>query len=297
MLAPVAAAYLFEQRAWPRARRVSGAANAEWRTCRAQRWRAISPGWPIRHARLRRRRKPANLISLKPGLNVGQWRDSQDGLAGGRYPFDVNAVFVPAAMTAIAKFVRSGVLTPYLTPEQHRALANAGRCADVWSREAPALFRVRISDADARRQITAYAADLGVSPTPALDCASWRRSRRECNRTRCAVQADSGPALRWWIRIAAAGSACGRTGATRRQHAAAVSRGPADRRRSAGGESGVCRCHSTASVGPDGLPRHGHLVLAASASGGRSRAPGCAARFAGSNRRSACAQRVNNCGR
>jgi hypothetical protein len=31
------------------------------------------------------------------------------------------------------------------------------------------LFRVRLTDADARRQITAYAADLGVSPTPALD--------------------------------------------------------------------------------------------------------------------------------
>ena len=106
---------------------------------------------------------------MKPGLSFGQWRDSQDGLAGGRYPFDVNAVFVPAAMTAIAQFVRSGVLEPYLTPEQRRALATAGEIADVWSREAPALFRVRITDADARRQITAYAADLGVSPTPALD--------------------------------------------------------------------------------------------------------------------------------
>jgi hypothetical protein len=60
--------------------------------------------------------QPANLISLKPGLSYGQWRDSQDGLAGGRYPFDVNVAFVPAAMAAIEKFVLSGMLEPYLSP-------------------------------------------------------------------------------------------------------------------------------------------------------------------------------------
>src|SRR6185369_5164775 len=41
--------------------------------------------------------------------------------------------------------------------------------ADVWTREAPALFRVQLSEADARRQITAYAQGLGVSATSALE--------------------------------------------------------------------------------------------------------------------------------
>ena len=86
------------------------------------------------------------------------------------------------------------------------------------------------------------------------------------------------------IRIAAAESACGTTGTTRRQHAATVSCGPADRCRSPRGQSGVCRCHSPAPVRSDGLSRHGHLVMAASASCSGSRAPGCAARPAGSNR-------------
>ena len=72
-------------------------------------------------------------------------------------------------MAAIEKFVLSGLLEPYVSPEQRRAIANAGDVADIWEREAPALFRVQISDADARRQITAYAAGLGVSPTSALD--------------------------------------------------------------------------------------------------------------------------------
>ena len=111
----------------------------------------------------------ANLISLKSGLSYGQWRDSQDGLAGGRYPFDVNVAFVPAAMTAIEEFMLSGLLEPYLSPEQRRALANAGDIADVWARRAPELFRVQLGEADARRQITAYAKGLGVSATAALD--------------------------------------------------------------------------------------------------------------------------------
>jgi hypothetical protein len=111
----------------------------------------------------------ANLISLKPGLKYGEWRDSQDGLAGGRYPYDVNVVFVPAAMAAIEKFVLAGLLEPYLSHDQRQAIANAGDMAVVWSREAPALFRVQLSNADGRREIAAYAKEQGVSAAHALD--------------------------------------------------------------------------------------------------------------------------------
>ncbi len=111
---------------------------------------------------------PDNLIALKPGLNAGEWRDSQDGLAGGRYPFDVNAVFVPAAMTAIAQLGRSGMLKNYLTPEQRKLLSNSNDIAAVWSREAPAKFLIRLAAADARRQVATYAENIGVSAVAAL---------------------------------------------------------------------------------------------------------------------------------
>jgi hypothetical protein len=169
MLAPVAAAWLIEQsrgRARVKAflaRRMpngelAGAALARNFAFVARSARAFAQD-PER----------TNLISLKPGIGVGEWRDSETGLAGGRYPFDVNVVFVPAAMAAIAKFVDSDVLKTYLTPEQRKELSSAREMADVWSRKAPALFRVRVSEADARRQITAYATELGVSPTLALN--------------------------------------------------------------------------------------------------------------------------------
>jgi hypothetical protein len=169
MLAPVAAAYLLDHdqgRARAKAFLARRMPNGE--TVGAALVRNFA--WVAQSARaFGQTPQPANLISLKPGLSYGQWRDSQDGLAGGRYPFDVNVAFVPAAMGAIEKFVLSGLLEPYLSPEQRKALANAGNVADVWSRDAPAMFRVRISEADARRQITAYAAELGVNAAPALD--------------------------------------------------------------------------------------------------------------------------------
>lgn len=113
--------------------------------------------------------RPVSLIALKDGLRVGQWRDSEEGLAGGRYPYDVNAALVPAAMAAIARFVRSGLLRPYLTESQQQSLADAEGSADIWSRKAPPLFRVELAAGLARHRIASYAASLGVSPTDALD--------------------------------------------------------------------------------------------------------------------------------
>ena len=109
---------------------------------------------------------------MKPGLKYGEWRDSQDGLAGGRYPFDVNVVFVPAAMAAIEKFVLSGLMEPYVSRDQRRTLATAGDMAVVWSREAPGLFRVQLSDADARRQISTYAERAGRECDAGARCAA-----------------------------------------------------------------------------------------------------------------------------
>ena len=51
-----------------------------------------------------------NLIALKDGIPVGQWRDSNDGLGSGRIPYDVNTGLMPAALRAIAVLSRAGAL-------------------------------------------------------------------------------------------------------------------------------------------------------------------------------------------
>lgn len=46
-----------------------------------------------------------NGIPLAEGVSVGNWRDSQEGLARGRYPGDVNAYLVPAALVAVGEIL------------------------------------------------------------------------------------------------------------------------------------------------------------------------------------------------
>jgi hypothetical protein len=112
--------------------------------------------------------RAANLIALKPGFSVGQWRDSNTGLGGGRYPYDVNAVFVPAALEAASRFFASGLLEPYLGPADRGIFSRAESMAQIWRANAGPLFDVSVPSATARRDITRYAAALNVSADAAL---------------------------------------------------------------------------------------------------------------------------------
>jgi glycogen debranching enzyme len=115
-----------------------------------------------------------NLVAIKPGRATGQWRDSQEGLGRGRYPYDVNVVFVPAALDATDRLVRSGLLAPYLSNDDRAALTGAGNDAAIWSSRAPDLFRVRIESDAARENIRNYAAAIGVSDGPSLSAVASR---------------------------------------------------------------------------------------------------------------------------
>lgn len=109
-----------------------------------------------------------NLIALKPGLNAGQWRDSGDGLGGGRVPYDVNAVFVPAALEAAGRFFDSGLLDPYLAGADREAFSRAKNMSNVWRKKAGSLFEVSIPSEIARQDIGRYAESLKVSSEAAL---------------------------------------------------------------------------------------------------------------------------------
>lgn len=110
----------------------------------------------------------AHLIALKTGVPVGEWRDSNDGLGGGRYPYDVNATLVPAALLAASDLYRSGLLSPYAKPADKALLDGLASMAAIWEAKAPPLFARTIAPADARQAIQAYADKAGVPATPAL---------------------------------------------------------------------------------------------------------------------------------
>ncbi|HEY0686052.1 MAG TPA: hypothetical protein VGD45_27160 [Steroidobacter sp.] len=116
--------------------------------------------------------RPANLVGIKEGRMTGQWRDSEEGLGRGRYAYDVNAVFVPAALGAVDRLLGSGLLDSYLNNSQKRTLQQASTQRRVWSSKAPPLFVVKLPPEQARSKIAAYAAAIGVDaskPLSALD--------------------------------------------------------------------------------------------------------------------------------
>ncbi|HTH73361.1 MAG TPA: hypothetical protein VL635_03050 [Trinickia sp.] len=138
-----------------------------------------------------------NLIHLRTGEIVGNWRDSTDGLGGGVYPYDVNAVLVPAALRAASRFLASGLLDPYLGAADRTALADAAQEASVWESAAPALFEVTISQAQAAQAASSYAAQAGV-PTgtpPAGPVSFYALSLDEQGNPISVLNSDGGFAL------------------------------------------------------------------------------------------------------
>lgn len=111
----------------------------------------------------------ANLIRLRPGQIVGNWRDSTDGLGDGVYPYDVNAVLVLAALRATSAFLVRGLLDPYLDAGQRATLVNAANEAVVWEQYAPALFRVDVPATQAATDVSGYAPTAGVPAGAAPD--------------------------------------------------------------------------------------------------------------------------------
>jgi hypothetical protein len=104
----------------------------------------------------------SNLIALNRLSPVGNWRDSSNGLGGGRYPFDVNVALVPAALRAAERLYRSGLLG-----ERQAAAARAAGLAGPWQ-DTQRLFAMTVPAAQARTQVQAYARAEGLDPAPAV---------------------------------------------------------------------------------------------------------------------------------
>jgi hypothetical protein len=109
-----------------------------------------------------------HLVGLEAGTSAGNWRDSPDGLGGGRYPYDVNAVLAPAALQAAHSLWASRLLQHYASAGQARALEAAETQRGIWLTKAREYFAVKVPQAEARSQVIAYAQSVGVDPQPAL---------------------------------------------------------------------------------------------------------------------------------
>jgi hypothetical protein len=109
-----------------------------------------------------------NLVSFKRDDNgwwhPGSWRDSRVGYAGGRFAFDVNVVWVPAALRAI------GAIDSTLRALGEPGIEGAGeiaRAAQEW-RGTGRHFMVALAPAEVESRVRAKLASL-----PALERAHW----------------------------------------------------------------------------------------------------------------------------
>jgi hypothetical protein len=100
--------------------------------------------------------KKTKLISLKHTVPVGQWRDSDMGIAFGRYAFDVNAGLAPGALAAAA------ALYTHFGDTAKAAATQA--VLDKWQ-NIDELFRIEDTLASAKASVASYAVDLGVADT------------------------------------------------------------------------------------------------------------------------------------
>jgi len=98
-----------------------------------------------------------NLIHLKDGQVVGEWRDSTYGIGGGRIPYDVNTALVPAALRAIAVLSASGFF-----PEHPDWNTTAAASAQVWEDSPLSFFEVTLPVDEAKRLVTDYTSTAGL---------------------------------------------------------------------------------------------------------------------------------------
>lgn len=92
-----------------------------------------------------------NLIRLKDGEVVGEWRDSGDGLGGGRVPYNVNAAIVPAGLRAIAALAEADFF-----PDHPDWAEMAAKYAQVWEDETLHFFEVTVPEEDAKSLVNSY---------------------------------------------------------------------------------------------------------------------------------------------
>ncbi|EKG17217.1 glycogen debranching enzyme [Macrophomina phaseolina MS6] len=105
-----------------------------------------------------------NLIHLKEGQVVGQWRDSTYGIGGGRIPYDVNTALVPAALRAIAGLSVAGFF-----PEHIEWADTASQYAQVWEDETLHFFEVDIAAEEAQALVRSYIDESGFAGPASVD--------------------------------------------------------------------------------------------------------------------------------
>ncbi|KAJ6092368.1 hypothetical protein N7467_004337 [Penicillium canescens] len=107
-----------------------------------------------------RDQKKENLIHLNEGQVVGEWRDSEYGIGGGRIPYDVNTALVPAALRSIATLTRHGI---YSKRNDWARVADV--YAQIWEDKTLSFFEINVPQEKAQSLVESYANNSFAGPS------------------------------------------------------------------------------------------------------------------------------------
>ncbi len=104
-------------------------------------------------------------VALHAGQSVGDWRDSNEGLGGGRYAMNVNALLVPAALRAVARSLE--MLPAELRSACMQGLpasaARAGFLARAWE-GAAVDYRIHLEVGEVRARLRRFLEEGPLTP-------------------------------------------------------------------------------------------------------------------------------------
>ncbi|THU89762.1 hypothetical protein K435DRAFT_728809 [Dendrothele bispora CBS 962.96] len=103
-----------------------------------------------------------NLLSLRPGQPVGNWRDSNEGLGFGLYPFDVNTALVPASLRAVERLIEEEILSAPIFHVEESQVA-VGSVAKSWEENTLQFFEVEVAGEEAERRLKNFVNNPSVN--------------------------------------------------------------------------------------------------------------------------------------
>ncbi|KAF8624481.1 hypothetical protein AX17_007110 [Amanita inopinata Kibby_2008] len=104
----------------------------------------------------------SNLVALRTGVPVGNWRDSDQGLGYGRIPFDVNSALVPASLRGAEGLIDAGILEKP-SANVHGKPLTVGALATFWETRAYKFFQVSVDPSTAESRLEDFVHKDGLS--------------------------------------------------------------------------------------------------------------------------------------
>lgn len=126
-----------------------------------------------------------NLARIQDGVPVGNWRDSNQGLGWGVYPYDVSTALVPAALYAISDMAQAGLLSNVSVGNE------AASYAQIWEEQAHQFFQYTVPADEVMPRLEQYVQLANLSESLLFGSGSLNSSSSNASSTSSSSMSSS----------------------------------------------------------------------------------------------------------